>query len=112
MVVPYCFGNSVKTFNPSTHLAEQGLAKPHGGWVCRSYALGKRLLSNIRQFLKIIGDQGRKRLGEDLGSKIWSCVVVPRQILPHVDTRNLSRFGSRELDSIGNEVERVQFADG
>ena len=35
--------------------------------VCGSYALGEGLLSNIRQFLKIIGKQG-KRFEKDLGS--------------------------------------------
>ena len=46
--------------------------------------------------------------------QIWSCVVAPRQIPPHVDTGNLSRFpfGSRELDSIGKGAGMVQFAEG
>jgi hypothetical protein len=68
-----------------------------------SYALGERLLSNIRQFLKIIGEQGRKRFG----SNLELCSYAPEQIPPHVDTGDLSQFsfGSLELDSIGKGVD-------
>jgi hypothetical protein len=49
-------------------------------------ALGDRLLSNIRQFLKIIGEQGK-----DLGSNLELCSCAEANP-PHVDTGNLSRF--------------------